>query len=171
LAIKGDENQDIDIFNNKQSDLTNPEQNYEDGRLEEQLRWHSKKARDNKLRFRFYQIMIMLISATIPLVNLINDFDLQTRILSALLGAAILIITGITQLEKYQENWIVYRTTAELLKKEKYFYKNGASEYANLDTNAKRKLLVERIESLISSETNKYFLIHQPQKLQAELKK
>ena len=87
---------------------------------------YSKKARDNKLRYRFYQIIIMLISATIPLVNLTNNLDLQTRIISALLGAAILIITGITQLEKYQENWIVYRTTAELLKKEKYFYKNGA---------------------------------------------
>ncbi len=164
-------NPDTHNINNKQTDPPNPEKNYEDDRLEEQLKWHSKKSRDNKLRYRFYQIIIMLISATIPLVNLTNNLDLQTRIISALLGAAILIITGITQLEKYQENWIVYRTTAELLKKEKYFYKNGAAEYANLDDNAKRKLLVERIESLISSETNKYFTIHQPQKPQAEVKK
>ena len=169
MAVQNNENRDT--HNITQRDHPDAVKNYEDDRLEEQLKWHSKKARDNKLRYRFYQIVIMIISAAIPLINLTNNLDLQTRIISALLGAAILIITGITQLEKYQENWIVYRTTAELLKKEKYFYKNGAAEYANLDDNAKRKLLVERIESLISSETNKYFTIHQPQKSQTEIKK
>ena len=90
--------------------------NYEDVRLDEQLKWHSRKARQNKLRYRFYQITIMIISAIIPLVNLIEipAIDTETRIISSILGAAILIITGLTQLEKYQENWIIYRTTAEL---------------------------------------------------------
>lgn len=138
--------------------------NYEDVRLDEQLKWHSRKARQNKLRYRFYQITIMIISAIIPLVNLIEIpvIDTETRIISSILGAAILIITGLTQLEKYQENWIIYRTTAELLKKEKYFYENGVDEYSGLDDVAKRKLLVERVEHLISSETNKYFTIHKP---------
>lgn len=97
-----------------------------------------------------------------------NNLDLQIHVISVLLGAAILIITSITQLEKYQENWIEYRTTAELLKKERYFIKNGAVEYTNLYDDAKRKLLVECIESLISSETNSYFTMHHPQKSQAE---
>jgi hypothetical protein len=140
-------------------------QNYEDDRLEKQRQRYSKKARQNKLRYRFYQIIIMIISANIPIINLIDLVDLQTRIVSSILGTTILIITGITQLEKYQEYWIIYRTSAELLKKEKYFFENDAGDYANLpDENAKRKLLVERVESLISSETNKYFTIHQPQK-------
>ena len=57
------------------------------------------------------------------------------------------------------------------LLKEKYYFRNGAGEYANLDEEAKRKLLVERVETLVSSETNKYFTIHQPQKNETEVKK
>jgi Protein of unknown function (DUF4231) len=153
---------------NAKRNSLNANQNYEDDRLQEQLEWHSKKARINKFRFRICQIIIMVLSAIIPLINLVQNLDLQIRIVSSLLGAIILIVTGITQLEKYQENWITYRTTQELLKKEKYFYKNSVAEYANLDENSKRRLLVERAENLISSETNKYFTIHQPQKHQSE---
>ena len=152
-----------------QDDTLKSKTNYEDNRLDEQLKWHSKKARSNKLRYRLYQIIIMIISAIIPLVNLIDGLEFQTRIVSSLLGASILVITGITQLEKYQENWIVYRTTAELLKKEKYFYQNSAGEYTNLDDSSKRKLLVERVENLISSETNKYFTIHKQGKQQTDV--
>ena len=72
--------------------------------------------------------------------------------------------TGITQLEKYQESWILYRTNSELLKKEKYFFKNNIGEYSNLTDDVKNKLLVERVESIVSAETSKYFTLHQPQK-------
>jgi len=73
-----------------------------------------------------------------------------------------MIITGLTQLEKYQENWIIYRTTNELLKKEKYSYENEAGDYTDLDESKRKKLLVERVESIVSSETSKYFTVHQP---------
>ena len=49
-----------------------------------------------------------------------NIADFQTRIISSIIGGIIAVSTGITQLEKYQENWILYRTSAELLKKDKY---------------------------------------------------
>jgi hypothetical protein len=54
----------------------------------------------------------------------------------------------------------LYRTSAELLKKEKYFFENNVGEYSNLDEKERNKLLVERVES--ESETSKYFTIHQP---------
>jgi len=41
-----------------------------------------------------------------------------------------------TQLEKYQENWILYRTSSELLKKEEYFY-----EYSNLDNIQEKQII------------------------------
>ena len=95
---------------NIQNDVPTPKKNYEDDRLEEQLKWLSEKARTNKFRYRLCQIIIMIISAAIPLIDLINNLDLQTRIISSILGATIAVITGFTQLEKYQENWIVYET-------------------------------------------------------------
>src|SRR6266487_1891143 len=125
------------VKNQNKEDSVIVKKNYEDGRLEEQLKWHSRKAAANKFRFRLCQMIIMIISALIPLVNLLYNLDLVTRVVSSSLGAVILVVTGISQLEKYHENWIIYRTTQELLKKEKYFFENDVAEYANLDEKAK----------------------------------
>jgi hypothetical protein len=56
----------------------------------------------------------------------------------------------------------IVRTSSELLKKEKYFFENSVGEYTNIDDTQKNKLLVERVESIVSAETSKYFTIHQP---------
>lgn len=88
--------------------------------------------------------------------------DLETRIVSSVLGATVAIVVGLTQLEKYQENWIMYRTTSELLKKEKFYYESLVDEYSEPDESKRKKILVERVESIVSSETSKYFGVHQP---------
>ena len=137
--------------------------NYKEERLEEQIRWHSKKARQNKLKFRLCQIIILIAGTIIPIINVAGIGDL-TRITSSIIGGIIVIITGLSQLEKYQENWILYRTSSELLKKEKYFFENNAGEYLNQDEKERNKLLVERVETIVSAETSKYFTIHQPEK-------
>jgi hypothetical protein len=137
---------------------------YKEKRLQEQITWHSKNARHNKRRFRLYQIITLAASAIIPIVNVANIGDFQTRVISSVISGIIAVSTGITQLEKHQENWILYRTTSELLKKEKFFFENSAGEYSNLDDKEKNKLLVERVESIVSAETSKYFTIHQPEK-------
>lgn len=121
---------------------------YKQDRLEEQIKWHSQKARYNKQKFRLYQIIILIASAIIPIVNVINFTDLPTRVSSSIMAGIIAVATGITQLEKYQENWILYRTSTELLKKEKYFFENNAGEYSNLSDVEKNKLLVERVDLL-----------------------
>jgi Protein of unknown function (DUF4231) len=137
---------------------------YKKERLEDQINWHSKKARHNKVMFRLYQIITLVASAIIPVINVSNIGDFQTRITSSIISAIIAVSTSITQLEKYQENWILYRTNTELLKKEKFFFENNAGEYSNLADNERNKLLVEKVESIVSAETSKYFTIYQPQK-------
>jgi hypothetical protein len=150
----------------------NQETNYKETRLQEQIAWHSEKAKHNKLRFRMYQIVILIASAIIPIINVgsaeTNIANYQTRIISSIIGAVIVVITGITQLEKYQENWILYRTSTELLKKEKYFFENNVGEYSNIGEEERNKLLVERVESIVSAETSKYFTTHQPSQKNSE---
>jgi hypothetical protein len=96
---------------------------YKEERLEEQTRWHSKKARENKPKFRLCQLIILIAGAIIPIINVVpiggdvqTHGDVQTRIISSVIGGIIVVVTGLTQLEKYQESWILYRTSAELLK-------------------------------------------------------
>ena len=61
-----------------------------------------------------------------------NVGDFQTRMISSIIAGVIVVATGITQLEKYQENWILYRTSSDT-KKEKYFFENNIAEYSNPD--------------------------------------
>jgi hypothetical protein len=54
--------------------------NYKDTRLKEQMEWHSTKARHNKLRFRQFQIITLVASAIIPIINVVPiGGDIETR--------------------------------------------------------------------------------------------
>ena len=131
--------------------------NYIKDRLEDQRKWYGHKANENKKKHHILQILIISSGALIPIINSIPYLDVETRIISSILGGIVIIITGMTQLKKYQENWIQYRTTEEILKKEKFLYLNNAGEYSNLNEDEKHQLLVERTESVISNQNVNFF--------------
>jgi len=56
------------------SALTN---DYKNSRLEEQIKWHSQKARYNKSRFRLYEIIVIFAGAIIPIINVVDFFGLS----------------------------------------------------------------------------------------------
>lgn len=135
--------------------------NYLSDRLENQIAWYSKKATNNKFRFHFLQMMILIIGAAIPIVNIIDFAPFETRIISSILGSITVTITGIIQLKKYHENWMMYRSTEEALKKEKHTYQNEVGEYSGLTPEERLKRLVENVESMISNQNVVYFVTHE----------
>jgi Protein of unknown function (DUF4231) len=145
--------------------MAQTEADYLEGRLKDQLDYHSTQSKKNKKRFYALQFVIIITSALVPIVNVINPegAGVELRLTSSILGGIIVVITAVMQLHKYQENWILFRTTQELLKKEKFLYLNDAGDYAGLDSEKKKRLLVERVESLVSAETSRYFAIHKPE--------
>lgn len=145
-----------------------PDHSYFNDRLEDQIKWHGKKSRDNKKMFYILQTAIIVASTSIAIINALSISDIISHyiaILSSVLGGIVVTLTAIIQLHKYQENWIMYRTTAELLKKEKYFFLNEVGSYSGLGLEQKRKMLVERVETIVSAETSKYFELHQPRQI------
>jgi hypothetical protein len=76
---------------------------------------------------------------------------------SSVLGFIVTIAVGLSQLEKYFETWTIYRTNAEVLKKEKFLYQNNAGQYSKLTQEDRDRLFVENIEFILSSEVTKYF--------------
>jgi Protein of unknown function (DUF4231) len=132
-------------------------------RLENQLNWYDKKAKSNLNRYYVIQILILGFSALIPIVNVVGGYEMTIRIISSVLGAIILGATGILQLTKAQESWIIFRSTAETLKKEYNLYMLKAGDYSdpNLIDEKRDKLFVERAESVMAMEGTKYFSIRQ----------
>jgi hypothetical protein len=139
---------------------------YVRNRLDDQIKWYSEKSAFNKSRYRLFQVVIIIASGTIPILNLTvtafkDDAQHVALFTSSILGSIITIITAFLQMEKYFDNWILYRTTAESLKREKILFQNNAGEYSNLNESEKNRILVERVEAMLSSENAKFFASQQ----------
>ena len=137
------------------------ESNYVEDRLTGQMKWYESKANENKSRFHIFQTIIIIASVIIPLINLINFAPFEIRVISSILGGTVTGVTAFIQLKKYQENWLLYRATEENLKKEKYLFLYDAGPYSDTKEDNQKKILVERVESMISSETSQFFGMHQ----------
>ena len=126
----------------------------------------------NKSRYRLFQVITIIASAVIPVINLASGWadtntvtQIQTQhaalLTTSVISAVVAIIIAFAQMEKYFETWILYRTTGEALKREKFLFQNSCAEYFNLNEPDKNRLLVERVEAMLSSENSKFFAFQQ----------
>ena len=125
-------------------------------RYEDQVEWYSNKSSKNKLYYQIFQWTAIVFSASLPVLVVVipTKFTLITSGLSVILA----ITTTALKTFKFQEIWINYRTIAETLKKEKYYFDAEVSEYADVDD--KEHLFVERVEALISRENTLWIATH-----------
>jgi hypothetical protein len=72
------------------------------------------------------------------------------------LGCVVIVFEALQQINQWQHNWITYRSTCEALRHEKYSYLGRSGPYKNMDDITAKQALVERIESLISTEHSKW---------------
>lgn len=119
-------------------------------RLEDQISWYNKNSLRSHFLFKMLKAVVIVCAALIPLLS-----GLQATLpwLTGSLGALIAVLEGLQQLNQYQQNWILYRSTCESSKREKYLYLAKAGPYAGVSD--ARALLAERIESLGSEEEAK----------------
>ena len=71
-------------------------------------------------------------------------------------SGAILLLEGLQVLNKWQENWILYRATCEGLRNEQHLFAEKAGPYAGLKPEAAQRLLAERTSSLVMAEHSKW---------------
>lgn len=121
-------------------------------RLEEQIRWYDKKSIINQKFFHWLKILEIVIAAFIPFLSGID----APAILTGSAGVLIVILEGLQHLFlfQFQHNWIIYRSTCENLKHEKYLWLAKAGPYAEIEN--PDLVLADRVESLISQEHAKW---------------
>lgn len=119
-------------------------------RLQDQIDWYDRKSIKNQKWFKRLQVAAILASATIPFISgYITETTLLLKVSVGLLGLIVAAITAVLGLYKFQENWFEFRTTCESHKHEKYMFLTKSEPY---DQEIPFRLLVERVESLISKE-------------------
>ncbi len=130
---------------------------YLENRLKDQKEWYRRSANANKKMFFNYQTVIIFLGAIIPIIVVLeNAFGpLMMKwgsIATAIIAATISIYAGLDKLKQPQPNWFNYRANEEMIKKEEWCYKYKVGVYSGLSDDEANKLLVERVESIISAD-------------------
>ena len=118
-------------------------------RLVDQLEWYSRKSSAAQRAFKWVKVVQLVIGAAVPVVAGAGG----PALLTAALGAAVVVLEAVQQLYQWQTNWVLYRSTAEALKHEKYLFLSSAGPYATAD---RLRVLAERVEGLVSQEHAKW---------------
>jgi hypothetical protein len=127
-------------------------------RLDDQIGWYDRQSDMNRRCYKALKVTVIILAALIPVLAglplpLLPATGMPNWVLG-ILGAAVVVIEGIQQLNQHHANWISFRSTCEALKHEKYLYLAKAGRYAAVaDAHA---LLAERVESLVSEEHAKW---------------
>ena len=136
-------------------------------RYNDQLDWYEEHATKSRVTYYILQFLIVLAGALIPLINVFpsDNNNLYTiKIISSILGSFIVIFTGVLQITKSNENWISYRSTAELMKSEYQRFKMGVGDYSEEKVSDKENrslLFIERMETIIAEEGKKFINTHE----------
>jgi hypothetical protein len=114
-------------------------------RLEDQLGWYDAKSQAAQRAFKRLKVGELVVASAIPVVALLD----VPAVVPAVLGASIAVVEGILHLYQLQERWILYRSTAEALKHERFLYLAAAGPYTGEDRD---RVLAEQVEGLVSQE-------------------
>ena len=130
-------------------------------RVADQLDFYEKAANKAKRHHVYVQSTIIILGLLVPVVvNLPTkwgdtfDGSIVIRIIVTILSLLLASLTGIANFRKYGELWLSYRMTEELIKNEKYLFLTSSARYVNQETAF--SIFVQTVESIISSEHNKF---------------
>ncbi len=122
-------------------------------RLDDQIDWYDKKSQENQKWFKLLRVTEIVCAALIPFIAGMSEFIPYGQIIISTLGIVIAISAGLSSLNKYQENWLTYRTVCETLRHEKFLFLTSCNPY---DGDSAFNKFVERVESLISKENSQW---------------
>jgi hypothetical protein len=118
-------------------------------RLEDQLAWYDRKSTAAQHAYRRLKLLEVTVAASISVVAGIS----APAALTASLGGVVVVLEALQHVYGFHDNWILYRSTAEALRHERFLYLAKAGPYAGRD---RHRVLAERIEGLISQEHAKW---------------
>jgi hypothetical protein len=118
-------------------------------RLVDQLDWYDRKSAAAQRAFIRLKVVEIVVAAAIPVAAGVGG----PALLTAALGSTVVVLESVQHLFQWQTNWVLYRSTAEALKHEKFLFLSSAGPYVTGD---RHRVLAERLEGLISQEHAKW---------------
>ncbi len=119
-------------------------------RLEDQIAWYDGKSRSNQSWYKRLKVLQVVLAVGIPIAS--HAEPALAKWLTSIAGAAIALLEGIQHLNQHAILWVMYRSTAERLKHEKYLFLSAAGPYKGLNETDRLIALAERVEEHVSTE-------------------
>jgi hypothetical protein len=129
-----------------------------------QIDWYDRKAKANQRAYKVSKIAIIVLAILIPVFaeyGFIPGFGDSRGFLVGAAAGVIVLLEGLQVLNKWQENWILYRATCEGLRNEQHLFAEKAGPYAGLKPETAHRLLAERTSSLVMAEHGKWAQAHE----------
>lgn len=125
---------------------------YLEKRYYDQLEYYSSSSKKNQKRYKNIQwILIILSTVTTILAALPKTDHFDLKYLVVVTAALVTILTSGLKTFQYQELWVNYRSFAEQLKPEIYYYNFGVGDYGKAGVD-KESLFVTRVEQILTKE-------------------
>ena len=135
---------------------------YVETRYNAQLQFYSNKSALNQKRYKKYQWILIILSASTPVLAALSGPSLgltekiplagpSLQVLLIVISAVVAILTTGLKTFDYQQLWITYRSTYEKLKPEIHYYHFSVGPYGVKGVD-KETLFVTRVEAILGAE-------------------
>ncbi|WP_433206683.1 DUF4231 domain-containing protein [Nocardia sp. CA-107356] len=115
-------------------------------RLEDQLGWYRSRGAWAQSAYKRVKVAQIVVSAVVPVLAAAG----VTGWVTACVAAVVVIAEGVQQMFQWQSTWLLYRGTAEALKRERFLYVSEAGPYTGPE---RRRVLAERMDAIMAGET------------------
>lgn len=113
------------------------EEVYFQQRLDDQINWYSNKSSTNQKWYKRLKYLDNFLALIVVPLSYYSDSCWWFKYAGVAAGIVIAFSNFLQSINKYHENWIQYRSTAEILKHERYLYLTRSGGYANSPNAAK----------------------------------
>ncbi len=131
--------------------------------LDGQERWYSSKASRNKAWHQWLGFIVIAAGAGTSLFQIWAPSPPDApvhwvTILTAVLGAIVVLAKGIERIWNFDDTWAAYRQASEAMKREQRLFINGAGPYADTpEDEAAYVLFVNQVERIIAEEQKSFW--------------
>ncbi len=121
-------------------------------RFNGQLSWYDKTATKMKKQAQYMRATAVIGGALVP--ALINFGGEWVKIPATIVSLIVGLMVSLETVYHFSDQWPIYRSTEQLLRREYYLFTTGRGIYEGKDSVEAHKQFVERVEQAIDNETN-----------------
>jgi Protein of unknown function (DUF4231) len=111
--------------------------------------WYEREAKIKNRAHKGLRVASIAAAAAIPVLAAAS----AQPVFGALLGGSVVALEAIQELFQFQRNYVTFATAKEALKRERALYAAAAGPYRRSRTKDRDRLLAERVEALVATET------------------